>query len=192
MNVPNLITVFRLLLTLVFIFLISQESLAAQACALSVFTLAAFSDFYDGYYARKHGQISAFGKMMDPIADKFLILSAFFIAMHMRIIFVWMFAVIFVREVLITGLRLWVMRSGETLAAEAAGKVKTVLQIIAIYLIILFIMAAHLTTDAAWQREIILWMSRLINVMMLAVVFVTVWSGISFLRNNRRVIFHVR
>ena len=122
MNLPNVLTIFRIFLTFVFIFLFMQGGLGSRVLALAVFTIASLTDYLDGHLARKYNLISEFGKLMDPIADKFLVLSAFFIFMQLQLIAVWMFAVIFAREVIVTGLRLFALRRGIALAAEAAGK----------------------------------------------------------------------
>src|SRR5205085_3411379 len=82
---------------------------------------------------------SNFGKIMDPIADKFLVLSVFFIFVQRNVIPYWMFYLIFIREVLVTGSRIIAIRRGQVLAAEKAGKLKTILQLFAIWLILLFV-----------------------------------------------------
>jgi CDP-diacylglycerol--glycerol-3-phosphate 3-phosphatidyltransferase len=192
MNLPNLLTVCRILLTFGFIFLLEQRGLTPKVLALVIFTLASVTDFLDGYYARKHHLISAFGKIMDPIADKFLMLSAFFIFMQMHIIAAWIFIVIFAREVIVTGLRLWAVGQGKTLAAEGAGKIKTVLQIVAVYLIMIFIVLAQSTQRGELTKAYFWVFSSLYREFMLGVVLITLWSGLSFIKNNRKEIFHVR
>jgi len=191
-NLPNTLTVSRIFLTVIFIIIFTQKGLEPKVFALIIFTLASLTDYLDGYIARKHNLISRFGKIMDPIADKFLLLSAFFIFMQMHLIAVWMFILIFAREVSVTGLRLFAIRKGLTLAAEGAGKVKTVLQIVSVYLIIIFSILAQLSIHTQ-QYQIL--MRRFINgidALMLIVVAVTLWSGITFLGNNKGKIFCVR
>jgi CDP-diacylglycerol--glycerol-3-phosphate 3-phosphatidyltransferase len=192
MNVPNVLTLFRILLTFVFIVLLTKEGLGSKIFALIIFTLASLTDFLDGYIARKYDLISRFGKLMDPIADKFLILSAFFIFTQLRVIASWMFAVILAREVIVTGLRLFAVRKGKALAAEGAGKLKTVLQIISVYLIILFTILVQLKVDVQGYEPMMRYVSIWINILMYLVVAVTLWSGISFVWNNRREIFNAR
>jgi len=150
------------------------------------------TDFLDGYLARKYNLITPFGKLMDPIADKFLILSAFFMFMQMQLIASWMLIVIFAREVIVTGLRLMAIKRGITLAAEGAGKLKTVLQIVAVYLIILFSILIQLNIDAESYQSIMRQAFMGINMLMFIVVLVTLWSGIVFILNNRSEIFNVR
>lgn len=187
MNLPNVLTIFRIVLTFVFIFIFIQDGLGSRILALIIFTAASLTDFFDGYLARKYNLITPFGKLMDPIADKFLILSAFFISMQLQLIAVWMFIVIFVREVVVTGLRLIAMKRGIVLAAEGAGKLKTILQIVAVYLIMIFTILIRLT-----DSQFIMYRGFTgITLFMLIVVIVTLWSGITFVWNNRRKIFYV-
>ena len=192
MNLPNMLTVLRLLLTIIFIFFLHQDGLEAKLLALLAFTLAVLSDYLDGYYARKLNLITAFGKIMDPIADKLLMLSAFFIFSTMHIIAGWMFIVICAREVIVTGLRLAAIPRGITLAAEKAGKVKTALQIIAVYLIIILIILAQCYVNAQWYGALMSSLAGGIRIFMVGVVVITLWSGLSFIWNNRKEIFNVR
>lgn len=192
MNVPNVLTIFRIALTFVFIFTFTQDGLGFRALALIVFTAASLTDLLDGHIARKYNLITPFGKLMDPIADKFLILSAFFMFMQIQLIAIWMFIVIFAREVIVTGLRLMAIRGGVTLAAERAGKLKTILQIVSIYSIIVFTVLIQFNVDSQFfqfmTRQAFTW----ITVFMFIVVIITLWSGITFAWNNRKEIFHVR
>ena len=187
-----MLTVLRILLTVIFIFSLHQDGLEAKLLALLAFTLAVLSDYLDGYYARKLNLITAFGKIMDPIADKLLMLSAFFIFSTMHIIAGWMFIVICAREVIVTGLRLAAIPRGITLAAEKAGKVKTVLQIVAVYLIIILIILAQCYVNARWYGALMSSLAGGIRIFMVGVVVITLWSGLSFIWNNRKEIFNVR
>jgi len=190
LNLPNVLTVSRIFLTVLFIILFNQFDLMSTVLALIVFTAAALTDFLDGYLARKHNLISQFGKIMDPIADKFLILSAFFMFAQLMLIPFWMFLCIFAREVIVTGLRFFAMSKGITLAAEGAGKLKTVLQIVAVYLIMIFVIVLQMDVESQWILDAMPHFSRGINIAVLMVVAVTLWSGFSFVRNNRKELFH--
>ncbi|MCK4882165.1 MAG: CDP-diacylglycerol--glycerol-3-phosphate 3-phosphatidyltransferase [Candidatus Omnitrophica bacterium] len=192
MNLPNMLTVLRVFLTVIFIFFLHHDGFEAKLLALLAFTLAVLSDYLDGYYARKLNLITAFGKIMDPIADKLLMLSAFFIFSTMHIIAGWMFIVICAREVIVTGLRLAAIPRGITLAAEKAGKVKTVLQIIAVYLIIIFIILAQCHVNAQWYGALMSSLAGGIRIFMAGVVVITLWSGLTFIWNNRKELFSVR
>ena len=192
MNVPNVLTVLRFGLTVLFIFAIHAEGVTAKVWAVVYFTAAVVTDFLDGYIARKYQLITVFGKIMDPIADKFLTLSAFFIFSRMHIIAGWMFVLICIREVGVTALRLIAVKRGVALAAEAAGKIKTVLQMAAVYLIMVLIILAQFDIQASWYPTLISVFIQGIYVLMIGVVVITLWSGLSFIGNNRKEIFHVR
>ncbi len=185
MSLPNILTITRIILTFVFVFLIFQYGFSAKVLAAIVFTLASLTDLFDGYYARKYNLITNFGKLMDPIADKFLVLAAFFVFMQMHLIATWMFLVILVREVFVTGWRLVAMRQGKVLAAEKVGKIKTVLQITTIFLILfylIFIEAGHQASGYQYLFVGIYWL-------MIMVVSITLFSGFSYLWQNRK-FFH--
>ncbi len=189
MNLPNKLTVSRFVLTFVFIFFISQSGLAAMAIAGLVFCLASITDFYDGYLAKKYHLTSDFGKLMDPIADKFLILAAFLAFVRMHIVEDWMVVLILGREIIITGLRLFAMTKGKVLAAERAGKHKTVSQIVAIFSILGFlIFREFLTSISLWSSFIEIWWRAGIDVLMVITVGLTLISGLSYIWNNRNLI----
>ncbi len=185
MNLPNRLTIVRILLTFVFLFFAFQAGVISKVVALVVFLFASLTDFCDGYYAKKYNLISDFGKIMDPIADKFLVLTAFFIFMMVHLVQTWMFLAILAREVIVTFVRLQAMRRGIILAAEQAGKIKTVLQIVAIVAILIFMIFAEMNLPGHWSARLGQFY-RGISYLMLAVVAVTLFSGVSFLWNNRR------
>lgn len=187
MNLPNVLTVLRVILTGMFIYFFLQDGPRPLLIALCVFTAASLTDYLDGYIARKHNLITDFGKIMDPIADKFLVLSAFFMFMNKSLIAGWMFYLICAREVIVTVLRLNAVSKGAALAAEGAGKLKTVLQIVAVYLIIIFNIAGQFLDHAQFRAA-----ASGVYVLMLAVVGLTLWSGASFILNNRKELFGVR
>ncbi len=189
MSLPNRLTILRMILTVFFVWFLFRPGVGAKVIAAVIFLLASWTDFYDGYYAKKHNFITDFGKIMDPIADKFLILAAFFVFMTMHIVALWMFVIIVIREVGVTVLRLYAMGRGKVLAAEAAGKVKTVLQFTAISLILIFLVFAEAGFQGHWARSFIIQLFQGIQVLMFVVVAVTLFSGISFAWNNRRSLY---
>lgn len=192
MNLPNKLTLSRIVLTFIFIYFISQSGLIAMMIATFVFILACLTDLFDGYLARRHNLISDFGALMDPIADKFLILAAFLAFVRMNIIADWMALLILGREILITGLRLYALTKGRVLAAEKAGKHKTVSQVVAIFVILGFVIFKEaLTMMSRWSPVIEAWWRAGIEFLMLITLVLTLISGISYLINNRKLI-HVQ
>ena len=135
-NIANGLTVLRLVLVPVFIGFLLAGGGAGRSIAFAAFAVASVTDFLDGELARRRGLITDFGKIADPIADKALTGSALITLSYLGELAWWVTAIIVVREVAVTGLRFWVIRHG-VIAASRGGKVKTLLQVIAISLYIL-------------------------------------------------------
>lgn len=189
MILPNTLTVSRIILTFIFIVLILQEGVIPKMIAAIVFAVASFTDFYDGYLAKKHDMVSDFGKLMDPIADKFLILAAFLVFTLMGIIPIWMFAIIFARELLITILRLYAKTQGRILSAESLGKYKTVSQIFVTFYILAYIVFEESGVFKYFSENFVnIWHSS-IHFFMLLTVILTLVSGIFYLISNQH-LFH--
>jgi CDP-diacylglycerol--glycerol-3-phosphate 3-phosphatidyltransferase len=142
MNLPNQLTVARLVLTFVFVALLSIDGLPyGGTAALIVFSIAAYTDFLDGHLARKHSLITNFGKLMDPLADKILMCAGFVLLACLNFIPAWIVVVILSREFLVTGLRLLATAEGVVLAADSLGKYKTIFQIVTVIYFLLIIAA---------------------------------------------------
>ncbi|MFH2146041.1 MAG: CDP-diacylglycerol--glycerol-3-phosphate 3-phosphatidyltransferase [Candidatus Omnitrophota bacterium] len=186
MNLPNRLTVLRIILTFIFMFLLFSEGLLAKIMALVVFTLACVSDFFDGYLARKYDLITDLGKLLDPLADKILVLSAYLAFLEMRIITAWMVAIIILRELIVSGVRFLATSKGKILAAAKAGKHKTVSQMVSIFIILAYIIIKEICTGFNfWNAKIEFWAKFAIYLLMLITVALTVISGIFYLKENR-------
>jgi len=186
MNLPNKLTILRIILTFVFMLFLFCHGLWFKVAALLIFLLASLTDFYDGLIARRENQITNFGKLMDPIADKILILAAFMAFVEMQLVAAWMVLLIFSREIIITGLRLLAVSRGKVLAAEAVGKHKTVSQMVAIFSILLFIIFREIMEKYfVWPNHIGNYFYLGIWILMLITVTLTLISGISFLWRQR-------
>jgi CDP-diacylglycerol---glycerol-3-phosphate 3-phosphatidyltransferase len=129
MNIPNAITVSRLFLTAGFILFVTFENTWGHFTALILFIIAAISDFVDGWLARKMNLITPLGKLLDPLADKILVCSAFVFLTAEGLCPVWVTALIIGREFLVTGLRQIAIEAGQVLAADRLGKWKTAFQL---------------------------------------------------------------
>ena len=137
MNLPNQLTVARLILTIFFLLSIFWENSLGITFALIFFLVAGITDALDGAIARRRGLITNFGILMDPLADKILICSAFIAFVERGWVPGWMVVIVVARELAITGLRLLAASQNVVLAAEGYGKHKTVSQIVAIVVILL-------------------------------------------------------
>lgn len=131
-NLPNQLTILRMALLPLYITLFLSDSLVAQWASLLLFGLLALTDWLDGYLARKHGLITNFGKIMDPLADKLLMLTAMILFVQVGLVPGWMIVLIWWRELAVTGLRTLVAARRTVLAADSWGKAKTVLQVVAV------------------------------------------------------------
>ena len=129
MNLPNTITLFRLVLTAVFCVAASAEGLVGYAIALSAFVLGAISDWLDGYLARRMGLVTSLGKLLDPLADKILVCSGFVYLSAKGLCPVWVTALILCLEFLVTGIRQIAIEEGKVIAADQLGKWKTTFQL---------------------------------------------------------------
>ncbi len=142
MNLPNRLTVIRLILVPVFVVLLSIESIPTYILGYIVFTAASITDYWDGRIARERNLITNFGKLMDPLADKVLMAAAFVMLMKVPSLSVpaWTIVAILAREFLVTGARSMAAAGpeGQVIAANVWGKYKTVIQMIYIYTFLLF------------------------------------------------------
>ena len=169
LNLPNILTVLRIMLVPVLVVALLGNTSQGDVLAAVVFALASLTDFADGYLARTRGSITTFGKLMDPLADKLLIVAALLSLVSLGRLAAWVAMVIITRELAVTVLRLGATQAGVVMAASMFGKVKTCMQIAAI----LAVIAVH---------DKPLWVS----VLLYATVLVTVLSGLDYFFGMRR------
>ena len=191
MNLPNRLTVLRLILVPFCILFIVLEGVMnadlAAVIAAAFFTAASITDSLDGKIARKHNLITDFGKFLDPLADKFLVIGTMMAIIYrydsIRSWFFWVVLVIVFRELAVTSLRLVVVNSsGLVVAANWLGKVKTTMQIICILSVILEPILYRLIIPAGAVKDFLLqWLPITVISSALAVLF-TVWSLINYFR----------
>lgn len=161
---------------------LSRDSLPMTAAALFVFILASVTDFIDGHIARKYNQVSDFGKFLDPLADKLLVISAMCIFCAWNIFPAWALMVVLAREFAVTGLRLIAVGNGRVIAAGWSGKVKTASTMVALCVLIVF-----------WDVERFGWgipavVSQIIRWVVIAVIVITtVISGVEYFVKNHDV-----
>lgn len=136
MNLPNKLTISRFVLTIAFLVVMFSQVRFHQTIALVLFIAGGVSDFLDGYLARRHKLITNFGILMDPLADKVMVCSAFIAFVGLNWIPAWMVVIVVARELAITGLRLLAASKSVVLAAEGYGKHKTISQIVSIIAIL--------------------------------------------------------
>ena len=169
LNVPNVLTVIRILLVPVIVVALLAETENGDTLAAIVFALAAFTDTLDGYIARQRGSITTFGKLMDPLADKLLIIAPLILLVSNGRIAAWVAMVIIAREFAVTGLRMVAAEQGIVIPAGPLGKLKTILQVAAIFASI------AVTSSPAW-----------VDALVYAAVVVTVISGADYFFGLRK------
>jgi CDP-diacylglycerol--glycerol-3-phosphate 3-phosphatidyltransferase len=136
LNLPNALTLLRILAVPVVVAALLGETPNGDALAAGVFALAALTDGLDGYFARSRDSVTTFGKLMDPLADKLLITAALLSLVSLHRLAPWIAMVIIAREIAVTGLRAIAAERGIVIAASWLGKLKTVLQIAAVFALI--------------------------------------------------------
>lgn len=188
-NLPNKLTMLRIALAFIFIIFVFLPGLLSKVLALMIFLIATATDALDGYLAKKNNQVTDFGRLMDPIADKILILSAFLAFVQMQLVPAWMVVIIMFREAAVTGLRALALAKGKVLAADAGGKHKTACQVFAVFAILLLIVFRE-----APSKSLSFWSEGAENIyrnaifgLMLVTVTLTMISGVSYLLKNREV-----
>ena len=154
MNLPNKLTVLRVIMIPFFVIALMLEGGNNQMyryIAAAIFVIASFTDFLDGNIARKYGLVTNFGKFMDPLADKLLVCSALICLIELGQLPAWMVLIIISREFIISGFRLVASDNGVVIAASYWGKWKTVFQMVSVILLIINIEAlAMITNIALW------------------------------------------
>jgi len=182
MNIPIFVTLSRVFLTVIFWFLCDQVTVLGAVMAAVVFALAAFTDLIDGMLARKLNQITAFGKILDPIADKLLVLTALFIFASQQILSWWMVILIAAREILVTASRVFLLTEGKVIPAEAAGKFKTIWQITTISVVLIYRFLWIWKPTQEWMTNMDIHFSLAINLLMISALVLTWWSGWLYFR----------
>ncbi|MEI7811097.1 MAG: CDP-diacylglycerol--glycerol-3-phosphate 3-phosphatidyltransferase [Ignavibacteria bacterium] len=190
MVLPNQLTVLRIILTPVFLFLFIAENPLLKQISLVVFLIAAITDWYDGWLARKFNYITNWGKFMDPLADKILTSTAFFAFVLLGVLQMWMVVVIVIRDFLITGLRLFADFKGDSMSTSVLAKWKTFSQMIFIYYLLLIYTFRTVSWIYAGNEKYfaIFLDGSLIYYSMLVITLTTVFSGGIYLYSNRRLV----
>ena len=183
MNLPNRLTILRMILAVLFAVSLAYPNIAMRLVSLALFVSAALTDYYDGKIARATNQVTSLGRLMDPIADKTLSFCAFFGFVWLAIMPLWMALLIVLREIFVTGIRLRMSASSPRTGAIRSGKQKTVAQFTATILVLLYLVTRE---SAVWNPQ---WDPALrggIVWMMAFVVGITLWSGVDYWLSSRR------
>lgn len=191
LNLPNVVTAIRILLTpLVILLMMSDDDVLVQLSGL-IFLVAAVSDWYDGWYARRYNVMSPFGRFFDPLADKVLIGAVFFAFAALGLFDLWMVIVVVARDVVVTVLRVIADRKEKPVVTSRAAKVKTALQLV----FLSYIVGVHVVTHVAWiQRDIgvdqirLLFSPWIVTGGMILLTILSVVTMLQYLIQNRHVV----
>ncbi len=181
MNTPNMLTLIRVIMVPFFMWALLSGFYWA---AIIIFAVASLTDQLDGYLARKNNQVTTFGKLMDPLADKILTISALVCMLGIDAPFInsWVIMIIISRELIVTGVRQLAMGENTVIAASSWGKAKTVSQMAAIIAVMLDLaLGGMLKFGDAWWSAVTFWLVAL-------AVALTVYSGLDYVVKNRRLI----
>ena len=180
MNLPNKLTLLRIILIPIFVVIYYIGFSGWNYWAAAIFIIAAITDMIDGKIARKTGQVTDFGKFADPIADKLLVMSALLILMEWGRVSAWIAIILLAREFIISGFRLVAAGKGTVIAAGITGKIKTVVQIVALS-VLLF--------DDPIQK----WTGLPLGMILLYIsAALSVWSCIEYIVKNRQALSQMK
>jgi CDP-diacylglycerol--glycerol-3-phosphate 3-phosphatidyltransferase len=183
LTIPNQLTILRIILTPVFLYFIVQNSMIDKFIGTLVFSIAAATDWYDGYIARRQNIVSRWGQFMDPLADKILISTALVAFAYLGYVYWWMVLTIVIRDFLITFLRMYALHRGKSIVTSYLAKWKTFIQMVAVFVLLLYLNFPnadiyHLETYPPGY-------SHWISLFYLVVTTLTAISGILYLIENR-------
>ena len=190
MILPNQLTILRIVLTPVFLYFFISDDLLMKQISLAVFFVAALSDWYDGWLARKFNYITEWGKFMDPLADKILTSAAFIGFVLVGLLEWWMVAIILVRDFIITFLRIYADRKGLVFTTSYYAQWKTLLQMVFLYyLLIIYIGSVTPELNSEFSKVFqVLLNPELLYFIMLLITIITVHSGLFYIYKNKEVI----
>ncbi len=187
---PNQLTILRILMTPFFLVYLFSENPVDKQIALGIFIVAAITDWYDGYVARRWGFITRWGKFLDPLADKILTSAAFISFIYIGYAEAWMVWTIVIRDLLMTGLRGYSEFKGTTINTSGFAKTKTFFQLIVIYLFLvkyIVTTSAELNAQFAWFFDITA-TPAIMYLLMLVTTLLTAITGIVYLNSNKMII----
>lgn len=177
MTVPNILTMIRILLIPVFMICAADNNPVTDLAAVIIFCVASITDFVDGRLARKNNQVTNFGKFMDPLADKLLVMSALLIFVERGTVPAWAAVVILGREFAVTSLRMVAAAEGKVIAANMWGKAKTATTMVCLIVLLIRVPPIKLFGWITIQ-DVLVWL----------MVIVTVISGYTYIKDNFSVI----
>jgi len=190
MTLPNQLTILRIILTPIFLYLFLSKDPFLIQISLGVFLVAALTDWYDGWLARKFNYITDWGKFWDPLADKILTSTAFLGFVFVGLLQLWMVVLIVLRDLIITLLRIYAESRGYNFITSYYAKWKTVLQMVFLYYLLILYGGLNTVEVYSGNEQLFSLLSNknLIYSVMLVITVITVHSGVTYLLKNKNLI----
>lgn len=187
MTIPNQLTITRIVLTPIFAILFLANNKVLNQVSLLIFFIAALTDWYDGWLARKFNYISNLGKFLDPLADKILTSTAFFCFVAINMLDFYLVLIIVIRDILVTLLRVYAQYKNHVLATSFLAKVKTSVQMIFLYYLLVIYIGLEKELFKFIDKGYIKYFlhSDLIKFSMYFITLITVYTGFSYFYTNR-------
>ena len=183
LNFPNTLSLLRILIAISAPFFLIEGSLWVRIVAGILCFIAIATDFIDGWYARKYNQVTTLGKILDPIADKALVLASLSVFVYLDVLSIWWIIPIFIREIVVTAYRFIFLSKDIIIAASNSGKIKTVMQMNTLGVIyIWFMMHRH------FNQYMTDYFTYLMYICLIITVYHTISSGYLFFKNNWKII----
>lgn len=174
MTGPTLLTILRMILSIIFVIFALLPDIWAKVTALVIFIIAAITDLIDGKLARKYKKVTTLGAFLDPLADKMLVNLAFLVLVYLGVVPLWVFAIILVRDFAVDGMRMMAARSGVTISASIYGKWKTTFQMAALIIILFNLIVSHEAVTVFG------------NIVLYLALILTIFSGVDYLIKGSR------
>ncbi|HPC35958.1 MAG TPA: CDP-diacylglycerol--glycerol-3-phosphate 3-phosphatidyltransferase [Candidatus Marinimicrobia bacterium] len=185
-NWPNLLTIFRILLTPLFLYFLFNKRPYFEIFALLIFIIASVTDIYDGYIARKYASVTKFGKFLDPLADKILMSTAFISFVILDLVPLWMVILVILRDFIVTGIRILMNSRNLTMETRKSAKAKTGVQVGVVCFVLVYLITQR------WEifRGVSDYIKdyKIIYILMLVTTIITVWTGVEYILVNKNAI----
>ena len=187
MNLPTRLTVLRIVLTPVFVYLLFLKGIEYKLISLGVYIVASLTDWYDGYIAKKYGYVTTWGKFLDPLADKILVSSAFIAFCSLNYVKTWVVTIIVARDLMITALRSYALLNGRPINTIYLARVKTFVQMGSVYIVFMMLIYHEFAVQKQVRLQWVEYLKRVefINKLMLLVVVLTLYTGVKYFIDNR-------
>ena len=187
MNLPTQLTVLRIILTPFFVYTLFLEHLVFKYISFFIFIVASLTDLYDGYYAKKYGYVTKWGKFLDPLADKILVSSALVSFYCLGYIQLWIILVIIIRDFFITGLRSYALYREQPVVTRELARWKTFLQMTSVFIVFIFLLIDYQTQYLENEIAIVEFLKKIqfTDRLMAFIALFTLFTGLLYFIENR-------